>query len=65
MLSLCSARSEKAGQNMHMLKLVPDGDLHLDTVAMLYEQHVKGVYSPFRHYFCTLPKDYDLPMAFQ
>jgi len=50
---------------MNKLRLLPDGDLHLDTVAVMYEHHVKGVFSPFKRYFCTLPKDYDLPQAYQ
>eukprot|EP00200_Dunaliella_tertiolecta_P005742 CAMPEP_0202357470 /NCGR_PEP_ID=MMETSP1126-20121109/11483_1 /ASSEMBLY_ACC=CAM_ASM_000457 /TAXON_ID=3047 /ORGANISM="Dunaliella tertiolecta, Strain CCMP1320" /LENGTH=560 /DNA_ID=CAMNT_0048950355 /DNA_START=43 /DNA_END=1726 /DNA_ORIENTATION=- len=56
--------SSQAGQAAARWRYMPDGDMHLDTLALIYEAHVRGAKSPWKNYFCTLPKEYDLPLLY-
>lgn len=40
---------------------VEDADMHLDTLALLYESFVKGPASSWAPYICTIPRAFDLP----
>ncbi len=57
--------SEKAGQATASWRSLPDGDMHLDTFALMYEAHSRGARSPWKNYFCTFPKEYDLPLLYK
>ncbi|KAF5840873.1 hypothetical protein DUNSADRAFT_15241 [Dunaliella salina] len=63
-LSSSAKCSSQAGQATSRWRYMPDGDMHLDTFALLYEAHVRGAKSPWKSYFCTLPQQYDLPMLY-
>lgn len=61
-LPLCS---EHVLPYLHKLQSIPDGDMYLDALPLLYEAIVLGPASKWAPYLATLPSSYALPVNYR